>query len=314
MGCGASVDATRRKPLLAPAQQPQRLTTPPPGVRHAAPPRPPPVLTNASNLRVEVPQPPSRDRLEVGMAETPSGSVACEYKFFCPLCMVFYRDIFETPCCGGYMCGFCHAEFLISQTKRVGAVRPPAEKPAGDAPHGEKCIPCGLPCPHCNVESRGIAMRKLTQRDTVTSRHAFSDSPRTLAAMAKASVSNQPPQSPLRIGDDFAAMARKLNMFDPSLGGGRLEAGAGGGVEVDVEAEASGRAGGVGGAVAGTPGAGLWPLAEGTNEPVVAISREQQQLATGVEDGAVDALEEAAEPTPPSLTAGVAASAWGGAV
>lgn len=33
------------------------------------------------------------------MAATPVGKQAEEFKFFCPLCMMFYRTMREMPCC-----------------------------------------------------------------------------------------------------------------------------------------------------------------------------------------------------------------------
>ena len=36
------------------------------------------------------------------MAATPVGKQAEEFKFFCPLCMMFYRTMREMPCCQQY--------------------------------------------------------------------------------------------------------------------------------------------------------------------------------------------------------------------
>ena len=36
------------------------------------------------------------------MAVTPVGKQAEEFKFFCPLCMMFYRTMREMPCCQQY--------------------------------------------------------------------------------------------------------------------------------------------------------------------------------------------------------------------
>jgi len=163
MGCSPSVEGVQRR--VHTDVHPERLVTPPVGAHRGSAPllesRNSTIrLFNAANLRIEVPRPPSRDRLDVGLADTPSGAQASEYKFFCPLCMVFYREIFETTCCRSYLCSFCHAEFLIVQAKKKAAAAAPADTktaaPAGDAPRGEKCIPQGLACPCCAVESTGM--------------------------------------------------------------------------------------------------------------------------------------------------------------
>lgn len=168
-------------------------------------------------LRVDV-RPPSRDRHEVGLAETPAGAQANEFKFFCPLCMMYYREVLETTCCRSYVCGFCHADFVMSQAKKKPgyAAGPTAgitvAGAAGDAALDAKCIPKGWACPHCAAESSGASMKQLKRGDVARS---YSDSPQTRAAMAqRASAAAPPLESPLRVGDDFTAMARKLKWMD----------------------------------------------------------------------------------------------------
>ena len=38
-------------------------------------------------------------RHEHGLAVTPVGKQADEYKYFCPVCMMFFRTMHETRCC-----------------------------------------------------------------------------------------------------------------------------------------------------------------------------------------------------------------------
>ena len=97
MGCGASIHASSDKPAKKgwfgltrqpppAAAAPTRITTPPEGLRIEA------------NARMA----PAVRRHDVGMAATPVGKQAEEFKFFCPLCMMFYRNMREMPCCQQY--------------------------------------------------------------------------------------------------------------------------------------------------------------------------------------------------------------------
>ena len=94
MGCGASIQASPDKPAKRgwfgltrqpppAAAAPTRITTPPEGLR---------IQANARSA-------PAMRRQDFGMAATPVGKQAEEYKFFCPLCMMFYRTMREMPCC-----------------------------------------------------------------------------------------------------------------------------------------------------------------------------------------------------------------------
>lgn len=75
MGCGASI-CCKREPLL-PANR-QGLVTPPDGRRGAG------INKAAHGLRID---PVALTRKEAGMAETPMGKAAEEYRYYCPLCM-----------------------------------------------------------------------------------------------------------------------------------------------------------------------------------------------------------------------------------
>lgn len=97
MGCGASIQASSDKPAKRgwfgltrqpppAAAAPTRITTPPEGLR---------IEANARSA-------PAMRRQDYGMAATPVGKQAEEYKFFCPLCMMFYRTMREMPCCQQY--------------------------------------------------------------------------------------------------------------------------------------------------------------------------------------------------------------------
>ena len=103
MGCGASVDkgsrprfGKRGKKGSAPlAPQPYQaddiVVTPPGTTRDDAEGEPP----ARQNLRIETTPVPAVNRRDFGLAVTPVGKQAEEFRFFCPVCMMFYRSILE---------------------------------------------------------------------------------------------------------------------------------------------------------------------------------------------------------------------------
>ena len=111
-----------------------RITTPPVGAyRHPA---------GYHGLRIEAnphSTPVLPGRSDVGMAATPMGKMAEEFKYFCPLCMMFYKDIREMPCCKQYTCTFCLADFLHTKQHSPPAVATGAE--ASPPPHPQVCTP-----------------------------------------------------------------------------------------------------------------------------------------------------------------------------
>jgi hypothetical protein len=126
--------------------------------------------------------------------------------------MMHYREMLETTCCRGCICRFCHADFIRSQTKKK-----PGAAGIGEAALAEKSIPKGLACPHCATESSGAPMKQLRRGDVARS---YSGSPLTQAAMAQRdSIAVPPAESPLRVGDDFSAMTRKLRWMESGAKG-----------------------------------------------------------------------------------------------
>lgn len=49
---------------------------------------------------------------EQRIEHTPVGREVDVYKFFCPLCMYYLKEIFETGCCHHYVCYSCSVQFL----------------------------------------------------------------------------------------------------------------------------------------------------------------------------------------------------------
>ena len=140
------------------------------------------------------------------MAATPVGKQAEEFKFFCPLCMMFYRTMREMPCCQQYICSYCLVEFL--QTKQSTC-----SPRTADGGMTDEVLPRGVACPHCASIGTGQPLRLLDSHNTEEAR-SYLDSPGTTADLIRSASGDEATQSPLRVGDDFQTMARKMLPFE----------------------------------------------------------------------------------------------------
>jgi len=246
MGCGASVLYKPRRaqklsgggsdlpPLAAPRPTPLDIT-PPGSAAGSARSDVRPLNTRPAALSIYVPT-----KVEPGMADTPVGKAAEDFKYFCPLCMMFYKSIMEMNCCQQYTCSHCLNDYVLTKLaakpgigapasaalsdrtngREAGAAAPPLSAQPPPAAEGEGHLPRGLSCPHCNVSSDGRPLRVLRKHDEARS---YLNSPQTsqqLAELSSArdSLGSNSKSSPLRVGDDYAAMARKMLPFSTEMG------------------------------------------------------------------------------------------------
>lgn len=75
-----------------------------------------------------------------GLDYTPRGPEAAAYKYYCPLCMNYFKGIFESRCCRHYICYEC----LLAYVAGKYGVTPE------DLPFLEVPFLFPLPCPHCS--------------------------------------------------------------------------------------------------------------------------------------------------------------------
>eukprot|EP00639_Heterosigma_akashiwo_P030815 CAMPEP_0194664208 /NCGR_PEP_ID=MMETSP0295-20121207/1316_1 /TAXON_ID=39354 /ORGANISM="Heterosigma akashiwo, Strain CCMP2393" /LENGTH=191 /DNA_ID=CAMNT_0039545889 /DNA_START=47 /DNA_END=618 /DNA_ORIENTATION=+ len=66
---------------------------------------------------------PALTRLDTGLDHTPAGSEADSYRFYCPLCMNYFKETYETSCCKNYLCQVCLGAFLKGKGVPVGVDR-----------------------------------------------------------------------------------------------------------------------------------------------------------------------------------------------
>lgn len=56
---------------------------------------------------------PRREKaLYSGVVNTPKGAEIHVYKYFCPICTLYYEDILRSQCCGNYSCINCTQRYL----------------------------------------------------------------------------------------------------------------------------------------------------------------------------------------------------------
>lgn len=129
---------------------------------------------------------------------TPSGDEAQIFRYYCPLCMQYFRRILKMKCCGNYTCNNCASEYLAS--KRVA-----------QAPSAEDS---NTPCPHCQLTGfyPMIVSSEETVRDYST-KHPHS--------AGKLKLKDAQP-SPLRIGESFEDLKRKMIPYRTAIAVGEL--------------------------------------------------------------------------------------------
>lgn len=129
---------------------------------------------------------------EINIPYTPTGVEAELFKYYCPLCMLYFKTILKTKCCGNYMCFVCTRDYV--HTKGLDYVN--------RLEHLEDNVLLEeIPCPHCFTQGFFPVVVKKT--DTIRD-YSMHDQP-------KSHYAAQP--SPLRVGESFEDMKRKMIPF-----------------------------------------------------------------------------------------------------
>mmetsp|Transcript_2000 Transcript_2000/g.5714 ORF Transcript_2000/g.5714 Transcript_2000/m.5714 type:complete len:236 (+) Transcript_2000:346-1053(+) len=137
--------------------------------------------------------------MNVAMPQTPSGAAADIYRFYCPLCMLYFKSIHRMSCCLHHVCCFCLAEYTSRQSIDVPAVNDSVQS---------SMLRQGLPCPCCGVSREGITIEKVAPGEQP---RVYGDSPRTKAMLPAITESMF---SPVKIGDNFEVIRRKMITFE----------------------------------------------------------------------------------------------------
>ena len=114
------------------------------------------------------------------------------HKFYCPICMLYYKETLRTACCGNYLCEGCAVSFINGKAM-VGRDGQPAA--------------LSISCPYCNEKE----LRLIRVKPSEEARR-YEDSPATVRLRNKG-VKRISAPSPIRVGDDWAAMDNKMVGF-----------------------------------------------------------------------------------------------------
>lgn len=133
---------------------------------------------------------------------TPRGENASTFRYYCPLCMEFYKSILKSNnCCGNYICLGCTIDYLGSRHLEATS--------CNDILNAQAQLK-GIPCPSCSTIGfcPAIVLNEEAVRD-----YNFSD---TSATKLKSKV-GLGSRSPLRIGDSYEDLKRKMIPFKIQL-------------------------------------------------------------------------------------------------
>jgi hypothetical protein len=65
---------------------------------------------------------PRREKaLYAGVVDTPKGKAVLQYKYFCPICTLYFEDILRSQCCGNYSCMDCTIQYVDKRGQKVSS-------------------------------------------------------------------------------------------------------------------------------------------------------------------------------------------------
>lgn len=129
---------------------------------------------------------------------TPHGPEADLFKYYCPLCMLYYKNILKVPCCGNYVCFSCTKDYV--STKGLDHVRHLEDLETNFILLAE------ITCPNCF--NRGFCPSHVGSHEMVRD-YSMHDEPNVPRY-------NQP--SPVRVGESFEDLKRKMIPFKAMQG------------------------------------------------------------------------------------------------
>lgn len=125
---------------------------------------------------------------------TPHGDEATVFKYYCPLCMQYFKDIMKMKCCSNYMCAQCCKEYISTKGIKLPAA-------ASISTLEERFINTNaVPCPHCQVS--GFHPMSVSFEEIVRDY-----SSRYVPEHGQSSTAGY---SPLRVGESFEDLKRKM--------------------------------------------------------------------------------------------------------
>lgn len=139
-----------------------------------------------------VPVTPRReDEMKSFISFTPIGDDFNQYKYYCPICMNHYKDILKSSCCNNYICYPCTEGFLSSKRIEVDSINDIIRASISNL---------GISCPHCSTV--GFNPRIVHEQEQIRDYSTKDHQPKPSTF-----------RSPLRVGDSFEDLKRKMIMF-----------------------------------------------------------------------------------------------------
>jgi len=170
-------------------------------------------------------QPHSRQRINravpTPVLDERSEDPTVEFAMFCPICMYYYGSVLKTNCCGHHLCSACMVEMARHSV---------TANDDGRSPSPDELAIESLSCPHCNSKnlraSRISSSEEARRYDDSPALHDKSAARHLEGTPCPARAARPGDPSPLKIGDTYESMMRKMLTYDQC--GISLTAGAGG--------------------------------------------------------------------------------------
>jgi hypothetical protein len=142
---------------------------------------------------------------ESNVPYTPTGEEADLYKYYCPLCMLYYQSILKSKCCNNYLCIFCTKDYLI--TKHIIDKKKYENKETLTVEFldeiTDNVLMNEINCPHCI--RKGFSIIKVSRHEEVRD-YSMKNNPGVGSYQLNAA-------SPVRIGESFEELKRKMIPF-----------------------------------------------------------------------------------------------------
>eukprot|EP01006_Ploeotia_vitrea_P000967 TRINITY_DN103983_c0_g1_i1.p1 TRINITY_DN103983_c0_g1~~TRINITY_DN103983_c0_g1_i1.p1 ORF type:complete len:328 (+),score=37.48 TRINITY_DN103983_c0_g1_i1:46-1029(+) len=169
-------------------------------------------------------------RATLGSACTPQDKEKNVFRYFCPICMWYYRRVLKTTCCSGqYICEFCAHSWMADNIQEFPVGEEPTEEQkkkreetselcavllgGGALPEYEASA--HVRCPFCGDNLKFTAVKKTEEV------RLYTESPDTRlkleSALSNATLHAQHNNSfsPPKAGDTFEDLRRKIICFTP---------------------------------------------------------------------------------------------------
>eukprot|EP01038_Epipyxis_sp_PR26KG_P008798 gene8798-11880_t len=153
-----------------------------------------PVTTNSVTIAQLTPRSTTEHEIRTLIFHTPMDEPSKLFPYYCPLCMMYYKSIWKSNCCENYICSRCCKDYLSSKGILDFIERQDSE------------LLERIPCPHCMTS--GFQPKPVTFDEEIRDYDPCD--------YVQNSIPYHGTFSPLRVGDSFEALKRKMIPFRSS--------------------------------------------------------------------------------------------------